>query len=218
MAFIPFTGECQERLSFFFSTCIVTVNPHNAESASISGKLGRKRWGSSFRFTLLFTHMLLSPTYLWRSQWFIKIGRCHHADDTQSALWISLAPLHTSTLFFFFLSFLLVPSIRGSFRDSIFQKVIIIHEGSLSICGDSQNREWKCMLDCRFVFRYFQHKCTRILPGCKNERENKIVFLWLYLTLLCNGVHCISLRLQSVLCSALPPPLPLICIYQLLLG
>lgn len=50
----------------FFSTCIVTVNPHETVSANISGKLRRKGRGSSLRFPLLFTHILLSPTYLWR--------------------------------------------------------------------------------------------------------------------------------------------------------
>lgn len=41
VAFIPFQGHCKERLSFF-STCIVTVNPHDIESANFSGKLRRK--------------------------------------------------------------------------------------------------------------------------------------------------------------------------------
>lgn len=74
---------------------------------------------------------------------------------------------------------------------------------SLSICGDRRNRERRCMSDCRFLFRYFQRKCRRISQGL---RENKSVFVWLYLTLLCSGVHCISLWLQSVLCSPPPPP------------
>lgn len=121
---------------FFSSTCIVTVNPHDVESASISGKLRRKGQRSSFRFTLLFTHILLSPTYLWRSQWFIKIGRCHHADDTVSTLNIisAFAYLHSVFLFFPVLS-------SCSFTLRLISRFDIpkgnYHPpGSLSICGD----------------------------------------------------------------------------------
>lgn len=64
-----FRDNARKGCHFFFfslSTCIVTVNPHDIEAANISGKLRRKGRGSSFRFPLLFTHILLSSTYLWR--------------------------------------------------------------------------------------------------------------------------------------------------------
>lgn len=215
---IPFKGRCKERLSFFFflPTCIVTVNPHGAESANISGKLRRK--GRAKFFSLpppLRPYPSLSYLSVVESQWFIIIGRCHHADDTQSALWISLVPLHTSALFFFFfLSFLLVPSFRGSFRDSIFQKVIIIHESAyqyaeIGIIGN----EGACLI----VVFSFATSSENVEESPRVWRRMS-VFVWLYLTLLCSGVHCISLWLQSVLCSPPPPHLPLVCIYQPLLG
>lgn len=85
---IPFKGQCKERLTFFFlPTCVVTVNPHGAESANISGKLRRK--GRAKFFSLpppLRPYPSLSYLSVAESQWFIIIGRCHHADDTQSAL------------------------------------------------------------------------------------------------------------------------------------
>lgn len=67
--------------------CIIFVNPNRAESEHFSGKLRRKKRGSSFSLTPpLQPCSLLSYLSVAESPWLIIIGRCHHADDTQSAL------------------------------------------------------------------------------------------------------------------------------------
>lgn len=84
---------------------------------------------------------------------------------------------------------------------------------SLSIC---HNGEWRCMSDCRFLFHCFQRTCRTASHGA---RENKSVFVWLYLTVLCSGVHCISLcRVFFALLLLLLPLSPLFAYMSLSLG
>ncbi len=108
--------------------------------------------------------------------------------------------------FFFFLSFLLVPSSQGSFRDSIFQKVIIIHEAAyqyveIALIGN----EGACLI---VVFSFALSSAN--VEQSPREWGRISVFVWLYLTLLCSGVHCISLVVKecSLLSSSSSSPSP----------
>lgn len=86
VAFIPFKGQFKERLSFFFNMhryCKSTRHRICKYQRQI------KKKGTVKFFSLpppLHPYPSLSYLSVAESQWFIIIGRCHHADDTQSVL------------------------------------------------------------------------------------------------------------------------------------
>ena len=88
VAFIPFQGQCKKRLSLFF---FFPFNMHRycKSTRHRSGKYQRqiKKKGTGKFFSLpppLHPYPSLFYLSVAESQWFIIIGRCHHADDTQS--------------------------------------------------------------------------------------------------------------------------------------
>lgn len=178
LAFFTLNGHFLVFFTCFVTAilCIIFVNPNRAESEHFSGKLRRKKRGSSFSLTPpLQPCSLLSYLSVAESPWLIIIGRCHHADDTQSALWISLAPLHTSALFLFcpFFSFL---HSKARFAISIFQQVIIIHGAAYQYAQIGIIRK---KVHVWLSFSLLLNKCRTISQPVK---KSKTVFVWLQWT------------------------------------
>lgn len=90
VAFIPFKGQCKERLSFsflFFLNMRCYCKSTRRRICKYQQQIKKKRTGKFFSHPPpLHPYPSLSYLSVAASQWFIIIGRCHHADDTQSLL------------------------------------------------------------------------------------------------------------------------------------
>ena len=192
---------------FFFSfssstTRVVTVNPRGAESANVSGELRRNGQESS------------SPSSSPRSFSLLLIcggePMVHYNWPLSSCRWHTVSAVNIISAFAYLRSFLSFFSALSScsFIPRLVSRFDIpkgnYHpRGSLSICGDRHNGEWRCMSDCRFLFRSSQRQCRRI---SKVVRGNKSVFVWLYLTVLSRRVHCTSVVTECALLSSSSSP------------
>lgn len=148
VAFIPFKGHFKEKM-IFFSLLFPQIASLLGYCKSTWRRIGkyRRQIKKKANREVIFAYpsssaiFCLSPTTVAESQWFIIIGRCHHADDTQSALWISLAPFAYLRSFFIFSplsSRSFVPRLVSRFN---IPKGNYHPRSSLSICADRHDRE-----------------------------------------------------------------------------